>query len=375
MPMKSVDVKKPLALVLIGSCLVCPPLAGILISGLPLGPYLAFPPMTRYVEHAPFSWTAFVTLAVFELLIVLYIAKRILATGKLTPTVQPAGRVRRFPVWGWFGVMLAGVSWILAWSRFGWFEPLQRHTFTPLWIGFILIVNGLSTRRKGSCLLTANRKAFLWLFPLSGLFWWLFEYLNRFVQNWYYLGVEEFTPLEYALLATLSFATVLPAVMSTLEWLTSYRLLNRSFTGLRSLKVPGSLHLPAFSLVLAIAAGMAVGIWPAYLFPLIWIAPLIVITSVQALFGLPSAFEMLRYGDWRPVFLPGFAALFCGFFWELWNFHSLAHWEYAIPHGGRFHLFEMPLLGYAFYLPFGLVCLAAVSLFQKTGDFFPTVID
>ena len=47
------------------------------------------------------------------------------------------------------------------------------------------------------------------------------------------------------------------------------------------------------------------------------------------------------------------AGLFCGFFWELWNAHSLARWEYTIPWVDRFHLFEMPLLGYAGYLPFG----------------------
>jgi hypothetical protein len=40
----------------------------------------------------------------------------------------------------------------------------------------------------------------------------------------------------------------------------------------------------------------------------------------------------------------------------------LAHWEYAIPFVERFYLFEMPLLGYAGYLPFGLACLAIAAL-------------
>jgi hypothetical protein len=55
------------------------------------------------------------------------------------------------------------------------------------------------------------------------------------------------------------------------------------------------------------------------------------------------------------------AALICGFFWELWNFKSLAHWEYAVPFVQRFHVFEMPLLGYAGYLPFGLECLVVAD--------------
>ena len=50
------------------------------------------------------------------------------------------------------------------------------------------------------------------------------------------------------------------------------------------------------------------------------------------------------------------AALVCGFFWEMWNYFSLARWTYSVPLVQRFQLFEMPLLGYAGYLPFGLVC-------------------
>jgi len=56
------------------------------------------------------------------------------------------------------------------------------------------------------------------------------------------------------------------------------------------------------------------------------------------------------------------AALICGLFWELWNWKSLAHWEYAIPFVHRFQLFEMPLLGYAGYIPFGLECVAVADL-------------
>lgn len=56
------------------------------------------------------------------------------------------------------------------------------------------------------------------------------------------------------------------------------------------------------------------------------------------------------------------AALICGVFWELWNFCSLAHWEYTVPFVQRFELFHMPLLGYAGYLPFGLECLAVADL-------------
>jgi len=56
------------------------------------------------------------------------------------------------------------------------------------------------------------------------------------------------------------------------------------------------------------------------------------------------------------------AALLCGLFWEMWNFFSLARWEYSVPLVQRFHIFEMPILGYDGYLPFGLECLAVCQL-------------
>jgi hypothetical protein len=55
------------------------------------------------------------------------------------------------------------------------------------------------------------------------------------------------------------------------------------------------------------------------------------------------------------------AALACGVFWELWNYHSLAKWVYTVPFVQRWPIFEMPLLGYAGYLPFGLECALAVA--------------
>ena len=62
------------------------------------------------------------------------------------------------------------------------------------------------------------------------------------------------------------------------------------------------------------------------------------------------------------LFAPLVGALICGFFWEMWNYFSLARWTYTIPFVQRFHLFEMPILGYGGYLPFGLACLLAGRL-------------
>jgi hypothetical protein len=65
-----------------------------------------------------------------------------------------------------------------------------------------------------------------------------------------------------------------------------------------------------------------------------------------AVVGVESPFTPLRDGDWSPVLLLALSALVCGFFWEMWNFHSSPRWAYAVPYVNRFHLFEMPAVGY-----------------------------
>lgn len=70
-------------------------------------------------------------------------------------------------------------------------------------------------------------------------------------------------------------------------------------------------------------------------------------------------------GDWRPAVSAALAGLFCGIFWEMWNQYSLAKWAYTIPYVQRFHLFEMPIIGYMGYLPFGLECIALFDLIEE----------
>jgi len=115
----------------------------------------------------------------------------------------------------------------MAWTRFEWFAPLQGHTFVLPWIGYIVLINAWNLKCAGCSLLTDTRWRFIGLIAGSALFWWFFEYLNRFVENWYYTGLQDMGPLAYAFFASLAFATVLPAVLST-----QYALLTLSCFGL-----------------------------------------------------------------------------------------------------------------------------------------------
>jgi len=209
-------------------------------------------------------------------------------------------------------------------------------------------------------------KFFLLLFPTSAVFWWFFEYLNRFVQNWQYMGVQ-FAPLEYFLYATLSFSTVLPAFTATREWLLSFSWPQEKFRSFIPLRVKRPKLVASACLLFAGFGLAAIGVWPNLLFPLLWISPLLVIVSLQALSGEPHIFSDLARGDWQVVLASALAALVCGFFWEMWNAYSLAKWVYHVPFVHRFEVFEMPLLGYAGYLSFGLECAVIADIVLR-GD-------
>ena len=349
--------------------LVVLPLVGIVAAGRDPAPYLAFPPLTSRVAHAGFSWAWFAFFAIVDglaMAALLWAIRR----GLRNCAVSSAGPVtgNRFPWWGWLALLLGGFFWFMAWTRLSWFRAFQQHTFLPIWIGFIVTINALAVKRSGTCLLLRRPAGFLLLFPASAGFWWFFEYFNRFVQNWVYTGIEGLGAGAYSCLSSIAFATVLPGVLSVTDLLLTFPALNRGLVHGRPLDLPDSSWLPMGGLALAAVGLTLIGIFPDQLFALLWISPLLIILSVQALAGRPTLLFPLRSGDWRPVVTPALAALVCGFFWEMWNFFSLARWYYTIPYVQRFHLFEMPILGYGGYLPFGLTCLAAGT--PVIGDLF-----
>jgi hypothetical protein len=126
--------------------------------------------------------------------------------------------------------------------------------------------------------------------------------------------------------------------------------------------------LAAGVLILAGAGLSVIGIYPDYLFPLLWVSPLLIVSALQTLFGNDNIFTPIGQGDWVNIVGLALSALICGFFWEMWNYFSLAKWEYAVPFVNRFHIFEMPVLGFGGYLPFGLECLVAVKLIPSLSE-------
>ena len=364
-----------LAAVLVGLPLLCAWLGG---KEEVLADVAAFPPKGEewlqmadrlWAVRCPFSWRVFLLFLAIVAATTLPLAAtccRALVFARARRTVRRR-EGRGFPRWGWLAlaVMLAG--WVLAWTRFGWFAPLQRYPYVLQWGGFIFFMNALCVKRSGRSPLTDDPRHFALLFPTSSFFWWFFEYLNRYVWNWFYLGVEGISAAEYAVLASVCFSSVLPGVVSVAAWLETFDAFqDRRYRDFRKVDVRSKTSIAVLSL-LSLYGLVGIVFIPEYAFPFLWISPLMVFVLVQILLKEESVLDRLKWGDWGFVFRNAVAALVCGLVWETWNWLSYAKWVYNVPWVSRFYVWEMPILGFAGYLPFGLEC-AAVAHWLKRGS-------
>jgi hypothetical protein len=272
------------------------------------------------------------------------------------PARRPAAATADAPLRLWAGLALAIISWWVAW--FGP-APYSEYTFFPLWLGYILAVDGLTMRRAGASLFARDHGRFASLFIFSIPLWWLFEVANRYLDNWRYLVPRSYHPIEYALLASLAFSTVMPAIFVTAELLRTFR---QFAPGRHWLRIdPGRAGLVVLALIGLVTFLLSL-VFPRYLFPFVWIGLFLALDPVNALLGNPSITTQVREGRWDTVLVLFAAGLVCGWFWELWNVFSMPKWVYDVPLVGRPKLFELPILGYGGYLPFALEVFAAWSL-------------
>ena len=245
---------------------------------------------------------------------------------------DPRSDSPKWPFHGWIGLALVAIFWPLNWCLDG----IRTHwAFFPLWLGYCLTVDGLTFARTGSSLLSRSRRAYIGLFAASVPAWWLFELINQRTRNWIYLDDGLIGPIEYALLASLAFSTVIPAVFGSAELVSSFAWMRR---------LPPDHMLDERIRRGAVEAGD------------------VIIEPVNHRLGHRTLLARTAVGDWRPVVSLWIGTLICGFFWELWNYWSFPKWIYNVPFLGFGRIFEMPVLGYGGYLPFALELFALYHL-------------
>ena len=263
----------------------------------------------------------------------------------------------RWPWHGWLGLALVAVFWPLNWGLDG----IRTHWgFFPLWLGYCLTVDAFTFVRTGSSLLTRSRRAYIGLFVASVPAWWLFELINERTRNWIYVDDGSIGPIEHALLASLAFSTVIPAVFGTAELIGSFKWVRRLAAGPRITPTPRVLAGFFIGGIVMLALTLA---WPRYFYPFVWLSVFFILEPINHRLGHRTLLERSSERDWRPVISLWIGTLICGFFWELWNYWSFPKWIYDVPFVGFGHIFEMPVLGYGGYLPFALELFALYHLF------------
>src|SRR5262245_37716522 len=208
------------------------------------------------------------------------------------------------------GLLLTAASWIVAWSRI---PILSDYSFFPLWLGYTLVINGVSEVAQRDSLMRRMGVSFVWLFLLSIPMWWFFEYMNSIVQNWHYLFAYPISDLHYTIQASIDFATVIPAVLST-SFLFYRWLRGRDYWRYRPWR-PSNRSL-AVGILLGAAGLLLINAFPRQAFPLVWIAPLLILEPIADRLGVSSLLSDIRNGNWTLPCAVMLATLFTGLFWE-----------------------------------------------------------
>jgi hypothetical protein len=258
------------------------------------------------------------------------------------------------------GICLTTLTWIAAWESTGFFS---EHSFFPLWLGYILTANGLSEVLFSTSLLRLLGWSFLRLFAISIPLWWFFEGMNAIVENWHYHFAHPISPVHYLIEASIDFSTVVPAVLSA------------SFLFAAGLQKFGSIWPSARPNVseksLATAALIGIGcysalpLFPNETFPLVWIAPILILEPVAFSIRYPSLLRDVETNGWTRLFAVMTATAVTGVFLEMWNYYSVPKWTYTIPYVGFWKVFEMPLLGYLGYPFFGIIVFSYAAIVLK----------
>jgi hypothetical protein len=346
----------------------------------PIPGFEVFPPQ-QVVQPPPFNGLYFAAAAVVALLMLAFLLVPG-AFGFRQPKEPAPKEPGRFPVWFYLGIAATITSWWVMWFSG---SALVKYFFTPLWWGFIAVVDGVVYRRsRGASIFSQLPKQMFWLAVTSSMGWWAFEWLNYFVlESWYYPNSPAlFTHAQAVFWFSLTFTCVFPAIFEI------YTLL-RTFPKLKVRWSLGPVFSPSAGLVRLIlfigcVAAFSVGLFPFLLFFVVWLASLLILPQVMTLLGLWTPFTPLAKGNWSPMVLCAIASLLTGFVWEFWNYGSNAwhpglnpnYWRYEVPYVDVTVGFtEMPLLGYFGYLPFGVQCwvwwLVLAHLLGLPVDFDP----
>jgi hypothetical protein len=260
---------------------------------------------------------------------------------------------RAIPRRTWLGLAIILVSQAAMFARI---EPFHSWHTPIAWTGYVLLVDGIVWKRRGSSWLSDGRREVAFLALASVPLWVIFELYNKYaIRNWYYIGLPEWLPLRY-FGYTWSFATISIAIFETGELIGSLRHPGGERRAARPDRVPLSARA-----WLSIAAGTAMLLLPiaypsTYLAAPVWLGFIFLLDPLNARAGSESIVGDLRSDRRDRLVNLMLAGLVCGLLWEFWNYWAGAKWIYNVPILPEIKVFEMPILGFGGFPPFAVEC-------------------
>jgi hypothetical protein len=175
---------------------------------------------------------------------------------------------------------------------------------------YVLLTNHVIKRMSGNSPLDDQRSFFIGMSIASAVTGWLLSYLNIFVASWT-------VPQDYAwfvqlLLYTPLFALLAPAVLITRALLGSFPGLLKALTCRLTFTAPNAETLARVLLAIALLGLTAGAAWPATLFWLLWIAPLLLLVAMQLLWQENTIFNRIKSGDWGRLVCTAIAGIIVG---------------------------------------------------------------
>ena len=198
------------------------------------------------------------------------------------------------------------------------------------------------------------------MLPFSASYWYIFELYNLLIQNWLYINTspEKWIAVTMKLL---SFATVLPALYETADLLRFLSKEKKVHTNRAWIPENWDISSPALP-SLAVILSLLPLLFPKLLFWAVWLGPFLLMDSINHRLGRSSILRDWQAGDLRRTIIFLIAGYICGFLWEFWNYWAYTKWIYTVPIPDMPHIFEMPILGFLGFGPFGLETFAFWTL-------------
>jgi hypothetical protein len=293
-----------------------------------------------------------------------------------------------FPIWFWVGLIMWGSAMICFVFQLEYPKLLVNWADLPLFWGLTLMLDGwVYIRRGGHSIIKDYPKAIIGIGVSAILGWLIFEYLNNFVlESWYYPKGTLIPEDEFVIYAVLGSSGLIPPAIEFYALLKTFKGLSLKYTQGPKITFPNW----ALYLVLAISllSLFLAPYYPDVLFPALWYSPLMLIAVVLTKCKIWTPFTPVKNGDYSYVILLSLSYFFLGLCLECFNYLSATHvlgepnacgdvnkvidvtynasyWVYSIPYLSKYHLFEMPVLGFLGYFPFGIYCAVWWILFAN----------